>query len=826
MGCAARGLAQTAPPTPPAPQPDPLPVFRVTIVELAPLPGINVPAVELAAPVQTADTAALRRSGSVDLADLMNRQFASVHVNETQGNPFQPDFNFRGYTASPLLGAPQGLSVYMDGVRLNQPFGEVVSWDLIPRAAIASTAFMPGSNPLFGLNTLGGAVTVQTKDGRSAPGTSVQAIYGSDVRRAVEFEHGGSRSSGLHWFLAGNLFAEDGWREASPSIVRQLFGKVGQHRDRSDIALSVSHADNVLNGNGLQELRLIELDRDSVYTLPDENANRSTFLNLTATLRPTARTTWSGNAYFRRIRTNTLNGDINEESLDQSVYQPNVAERAALAAAGYTGFPSSGESASNTPFPQWRCIANVLLVDEPSEKCNGLINRSNTRQRTAGLSAQVTFHGADGPRRNQLTVGGGVDASRVDFAQSTELGYLAPDRGVVGLGVFADGETGGEADGEPFDTRVDLGGRIRTMSAYLSDTLSLGDAWHVTVSGRINRTSIENRDRIVPGGGTGSLDGDHTFVRFNPSAGVTYTASPRVNLYAGYSEGSRAPASIELGCADPESPCRLPNAMAGDPPLEQVVARTVEAGARSASASRLQWNAGVFFANNANDILFVASEQTGFGYFRNFGSTRRQGIELGMVASVGRVSLGANYAFLSATFQSEELVNGTGNSTNEEAEEGFPGGEGAIEIEPGDQIPAAPRHLGKLFADLQAGPRLSLHMNLVASSGAWARGNENNEHEPDGVYYLGPGRTDAYAVVNLGVRYQVTRRVELLAQINNLLDTDYNTVAQLGPTGITPDGAYVARPFPAIGGEFPVTQSTFFGPGAPRTAWVGTRVVF
>lgn len=258
IGYAVRGLAQTAPP---APTPDALPVFRVTIVELAPLPGINVPAVELAAPVQTADTAALRRSGSVDLADLMNRQFASVHVNETQGNPFQPDFNFRGYTASPLLGAPQGLSVYMDGVRLNQPFGEVVSWDLIPRAAIASTTFMPGSNPLFGLNTLGGAVTVQTKDGRSAPGTSMQAIYGSDVRRAVEFEHGGARSSGLHWYLSGNLFAEDGWREASPSTVRQLFGKIGRHRDRGDIALSVSHADNVLNGNGLQELRLIALDR-------------------------------------------------------------------------------------------------------------------------------------------------------------------------------------------------------------------------------------------------------------------------------------------------------------------------------------------------------------------------------------------------------------------------------------------------------------------------------------------------------------------------------------------------------------------------------------
>lgn len=88
-----------------------------------------------------------------------------MSIIATQGNPFQPDLNFRGFTASPLLGTPQGLSVYMDGVRLNQPFGDVVSWDLIPRSVIGSIALMPGSNALFGLNTLGGALAIQTKDG-------------------------------------------------------------------------------------------------------------------------------------------------------------------------------------------------------------------------------------------------------------------------------------------------------------------------------------------------------------------------------------------------------------------------------------------------------------------------------------------------------------------------------------------------------------------------------------------------------------------------------------------------------------------------------------
>ena len=86
------------------------------------------------APVQTATDRDIEHSGALDLSDFLNRRLNGVHVNEMQGNPFQPDVNYRGYTASPLLGTPQGLSVYMDGVRLNQPFGDVVSWDLIPRA--------------------------------------------------------------------------------------------------------------------------------------------------------------------------------------------------------------------------------------------------------------------------------------------------------------------------------------------------------------------------------------------------------------------------------------------------------------------------------------------------------------------------------------------------------------------------------------------------------------------------------------------------------------------------------------------------------------------
>ncbi|MBL8175849.1 MAG: TonB-dependent receptor [Bryobacterales bacterium] len=801
------------------------PVFAVSVVGTTPLAGLDRPVDEIAAPVQTATDREMESAGALDLSDLLNRRFNNVFVNEIQGNPMQTDVNYRGFTASPLLGTPQGLSIYLDGVRLNQPFGDVTAWDLIPRSAVSEVALIPGSNPLFGLNTLGGAISLRMKDGASHPGTKVQFSGGSFGRKSADLEHGGSNKKGLNWFLGGTGFFEDGWREASPSDVRQFFGRFGWSRERTSVHLTLAYANNDLIGNGLQEQRFLDRDYRSVYTKPDWTSNRAPFVNYGVRHAFSPRATFSGNAYFRHIRVLTLNGDLNEESLDQSVYQPNAAERAALSAAGYSGFPLSGENAANTPFPRWRCIANVLLRDEPAEKCNGLLNRGGSQQRNAGFSGQVSWFHSPGKARNQFTLGAAHDYSSIGFAQSTELGYLNPDRSVTGLGAFGDGVTGGEEDGEPFDVRVNLSGRLRNSSVFLTDTLSAGK-FTGNFSGRFNHTIVDNRDLIRPLAGTGSLTGRHSFDRFNPSAGATYRLRPALSLYGGVTEGNRAPTSIELGCADPNAPCRLPNALAGDPPLRQVVTRTFEAGLRGRGEGNWNWAAGWFRAANRDDILFVASEQSGFGYFKNFGKTLRQGMEFDINTRFGRVALGGGYTFLDATFQSSEEVNGAGNSTNEEAVDGVPGVEGAIAIEPGNRIPLIPRHMVKAHADLEATAKLHLNLSMVGASSSFARGNENNLHRPDGRYYLSEGSSPGYAVANAGAAYQVHTRVQLFLQVNNLFNRRYYTGAQLGGTGFTAAGAFIARPFPAIGGEFPVQQTTFYAPGAPRGAWGGIRFRF
>ena len=812
-------LAQAADSQPPVDLP------TVYVIGTMPLAGQELDSRLVAAHVQTATAEDIDRSLAIDLTAYMNRRLNGVYVNDIQNNPLQPDINYRGYTASPLLGTPQGLSVYLDGMRLNQPFGDVVSWDLIPRAALESLTLLPGSNPLFGLNTLGAALALRTKDGYTSPGSSVQTAYGSNGRLGLEVQTGNHTDHGFHWYATANRLTDDGWRDASPTEAAQLFGKFGWRQGANDVSATAAYADTDLTGNGLQEQRFLERDYASVYTKPDNTRNRSGLLSLGVHHELSDRLSLSGNAYYRQIRSATLNGDINDTSLGENVYQPSAAERSALAAAGYTGFPLAGETAANTPFPSWRCIADALLNTEPNEKCNGLLNRTRTVQSDSGISAQITRAVQNGVRSNRLTLGAAYLTSHSQFAQASQFGFLTSDRGITaveGPGAFADGS---QNSANAFDARVDLTGRVRTSSVFVSDALKLSRTLALTLSGRYDRSTIDNSDGLVPGGGPGSLDGQHTFSRFNPAIGLTINPSDSVGFYVGYNEGSRAPSAIELGCADPANPCRLPNAMAGDPPLEQVVTRTFEAGVRGNEGGNLTWSLGVFRADNHDDILFVADEQAGFGYFKNFGATRRQGVEVGIDGRAGKFAIGGSFTYLDATYRSDELVRGEGNSGNDAAAPGF---EGNIEIHAGDRIPLTPQHLLRAYAEWSPTAKLAFDADVQYVGGSIARGNENNAHKPDGIYYLGPGATSGYTVLNLGAHIRPASHVLVFAQITNLLDRKYYTASQLAATAFTDTGAFNSRPFatPVIDGERPLLHATFYAPGAPRMLWLGVRVTF
>ena len=793
---------------PPAPAPAPPVIAQVIIVASTPLPGIGLRIEQFAGSVQTASARDLEKSGAIDLSDFLNRSLGSVHVTESQGNPLMMDVSYRGYTASPLLGTPQGLSVYMDGVRLNQPFGDVVLWDLIPKEAIATVSLMGGANPLFGLNTLGGALAIRTKDGRSDGGTTLEASSGSFGRRNLGLQYGGS-SEAFDWFLTANGFRETGWRDDSPSRLGQAFGKLGWHDAKSTLKLTYAYARSELNGNGLQQDDMIAQRRASVFTKPDTTVNHASFVNLEAQSQLSGQLQVAANAYYRNTRTGTRNGDLNDAALGESVYYTGQgADRAWLAANGF-GNPAVETEAS---FPQLRCIAQAGRKAEPNEKCTGLVTTTASRQQNAGVSAQASFASPN----NQAVVGAAWDASRVGFRQSSQFGYLNGDRSITPVAAFADGSQNSE---NAFDQRVDLTGKATTWSLFGSDTLTLGTHWHLTLSGRYNRTRLVNRDHLFPynnattqGEQRGSLDGDHVFGRFNPAFGLSYAPSRVINAYAGYSESSRTPTSIELGCADPNFGCRLPNSMAGDPPLDQVVSKTWEAGLRGKLAGRSHWNLGLFRGDNHSDLIFVANSAS-TGFFKNVGKTRRQGVEAGVAVVGERLTLSADATWLDATYQSDERL---GSEMNSSAVDG------AIDVRPGDRMPAIPHRILKASAGYQWSPAWSAGLQVIAIGSSVVRGNENNLHvagatSVDGVTTTGGGRVPGYAVVNLNASYVPSPGWTLSAHVSNLLDRQYATVGQLGPRAFTPEGSF--RNTDSDG-------ATFFTPGAPRAVSIRLKHVF
>jgi len=170
----------------------------VEVVGTSPLPGIGIEKNKLPYDVQTVTDEQIYNGQSLNLSEYMSRNLLGVNINEVQGSPFQADITYRGFRLSGILGSSQGLSVYLDGVRVNEPFGDVVNWDMIPEAAISNVTLVPGSNPVYGLNTLGGALAFTTKSGLTAPGTEVKLQAGSFGRKRADVSYGSKSDDGSH----------------------------------------------------------------------------------------------------------------------------------------------------------------------------------------------------------------------------------------------------------------------------------------------------------------------------------------------------------------------------------------------------------------------------------------------------------------------------------------------------------------------------------------------------------------------------------------------------------------------------------------------------
>ena len=749
--------AQSAPaPAPPLPQQQ-VPVVRedVEVVAVTPVHGLDVPASVVPANVQVITAADLERRPGMPVGELLSARVASVHLNEVQSNPFQPDVQFRGFTASPLLGMSQGVAIYLDGVRANEPFGDTVNWDLLPMNAIASANVIPGSNPLFGLNALGGAVSFETKTGFSHPGHTARVMSGAFGRSSLEWTSGGSTRN-LSYFIALNGLTEEGWRDHSPTKLGQLFGNMEWRENGSMLGVTVASGFGKLVGNGPAPVDLLELDRAAVFTHPDRTTTGAAMVSLRGS-RAISKGSLDGVFYVRPASVKTFNGD------DTTYGECDDDDFTDL----LCGDDGEGDLVL-TP------DGDTISVDDdaPYDATN---NYSTTRTNGWGGTLQATRLTTPGGRENRVILGATFDRAGSNYEADTEIARLDDTRGTSGSGLFDAGAA------------VRLRSTATHTSGYLADFYNLSPRVTLSGSARLTHSRLSLHDGLGD-----DLTGDHAYTRLNPSAGLTVAVAPRLTAFGSYSLASRIPTPSELGCADPDDPCRLPNAFVADPPLEAVAARTLEAGVRGRS-TELLWSASFFRTSISDDIIFVSSGAlTNSGHFENIGDTSRTGLEATLSGTTRIFGWSASYTYLRARFGSPLTLSSPNHPDAVDGE---------IVVAAGSWIPGIPRH--NLKGEIAAAfGRLSLQGEGGMTSSFYLRGDEANLLDPI------EGRT----IFNLGAGWRLGARARLVGRISNLFNAEFSTFGLLGEAD------------EVLGDDF--EDPRFESPGAPRAAWIGLELAF
>lgn len=728
---------------------------------------------------QLLDEDTIANANAMSLPELLKSQFLSVNINDVQNNPFQPDLQYRGFTASPLLGLPQGISIYLGGARVNEVFGDTVNWDLIPLDAIDSVALYSGSNPIFGQNTLGGALALSTKNGFSYESNELELGIGSDGRQEIGFEAGGNKDR-FGYYINVSQYEEDGWRDYSPSEVKQVFTSLSYKGDKSSFDLNYMFADNELTGNGAAPAELLEIEgRSAVYTNPDQTNNELHQLSGDGQYELSDSMLLSYNFFYRKIETASINGDDSDygactfaderitlceleddDDDDDDDELPEVGDE--VEAVEFVGFMP------DTAF------AEISDLD-PSE-VDGTYNTGLSETDNIGLSVQLAKQYSLSGKASELIIGAGYQRGDITYEADTTFGILANDtaldsRAVTPLFGIQDAEA---------QVRLDVD--TKSMYIFVVNSTQLSDSLKLNIAGRFNDDHIIMEDLIDDG--EGSLDGDHKFSQFNPAVSLDFMLSDNQSMNIGWSQASRTPSPAELSCADENDPCRLPNGFVADPPLDQVVTKTIELSYQG-NFDALGVYANLFRSDSEDDIIFQqAGSIASRGYFINIDKTIRKGLELGVNHSLGDLHYQLSYSYLDATYGSSFTSFSPFNPQGANRQ-----------VNSGDDIPGHAKHVVKANVDYRLNDNLSTGLELVVASSQYYRGDEANEND----------KIDGYEVLNFFVRYDILENLNLQLRVNNLLDKEYNTFGVYGEADEVLEDIYEN-----------VEAPNFVGPAAPR----------
>ncbi|SFV34931.1 TonB-dependent receptor domain-containing protein [Hyphomicrobium facile] len=764
---AAKPKKEPATPAPP-PSPAAIEAAEPSQIKMSPVAGSEIPLEKVPNGVASTTAADIQRTGAVTAQDVLQSRVPGVIVSDLQGNEFQTDVQYRGFSSSPVNGVPQGLAVYQNGVRINEAFGDIVNWDFLPSNAVSSMTVM-GSNPVFGLNAIGGAISVDMRDGFNFQGAEFD-VRGGSFGRIQGSGAAGAQSGNWAMFIAAEDINDNGWRQFSPAEVHRMYADLGFKNREAEFHVNFTGADNFVGAVTAAPVQLLDEGWNRVYTNPQTTQNDMKMVSINGSVKASNTLTFSGVTYYRHFQQAHLDANILEVE----------------ACGGFLCLDGDPLTSANGP------VSSSVGGGAPI----GSLDRTSQNADSFGGSLQAVEKAKLFDHNNQFLIGGSIDHGHVAYGARSALGTFGPDFVVSPLGIGLTGPD--DISPRSLTTTNDYYG------VYFTDTFDVTDRLSLTVGGRYNFARVTLEDKT---GDDPFLNGSHTYQRFNPMGGLTYQLAKGLTFYTSYAEANRAPTPAELACADPDNPCLIESFLTGDPPLKQVVSRTGEVGFRGETSNALKsdkidWSFGFFRTLNQDDIISVASPTSGRGFFQNAGDTLRQGIEASISYQTQRLFLYANYAFIDPTFQSSlELASPNNPSPDVVPCSGDPA-ENCINVRPGDRLPGIPRHRFKAGFDYWLTPKWKFGSDLVAASDQVFFGDESNLNKP----------LAGYGQVNLHTSYDITNHIQIYGLINNLFDHHYGTFgnyfnteegseASLGTIDFTDARTIVpAMPFAAYGG--------------------------
>jgi iron complex outermembrane recepter protein len=737
----------------------------IEVIGASPLLGAGVNANTVPGATHSVNSAQIGRTGVPNAVQALDDFVPGISTSAAAGNPEQLGVFYHGFQASPLQGVPQGLAVYVNGVRFNQAFGDTVHFDFIPDVAIDRMDLV-GSNPVFGLNALGGALSMRMKNGFTDQGTEISAYGGSFGQVGGNFQYG-RQSGGSATYVAASVQHEAGWRDQQSSDLYQVYGDVGWRSDKAELHLNIIGADTQLNGPGTSPIELLSANPAAQFTAPNLIASKYSLIGLNGNWSLSDTTTLQAVAYYDYLSERVVNGNVTDFSPCSDGL--SLCGDSGQVATGLNGNPISAFLGSG-PYSQ---------LDQQTTNTNGY-----------GTSLQATYTGDVFGHANQLIVGGSYDGAQTTFTASSSIGGLGPDsRDFLGPGVVI-----AQPDGSIAPVRVGVGNSYYGL--FISDIYAITPSLHLTLAGRFNSAQIGLQDQ-----NGSALTGQHAYNHFNPSAGLSWEALPWLTIYGSYSIANRAPTPLELSCASAASPCSLANFFVGDPNLKQVVSGTAEVGVRGHAvpfeAGRLDWQVGLYRSNLTDDILFVDSPIQGRAFFTNVGETLRQGLDAGLRLTTQRISAWVNFSYISATFQSPFVASSPNNPAAD--------ADGNITVRSGNRLPGIPTYQGKLGIDYKITDAWSAGANVIVAAGQYLVGDEAN---------LTP-KLPPYVVLTLTTRYQVTKALQVFATVQNVTNEKYYTYGTFSPTSSVPI-AQVPN----------ASNPRSYSPAAPVGAFGGVRLTF